>query len=145
MIADDHPAVLDSVARYLREQGIEVVALAARGDEALRAIEELAPTVAVLDIAMQPIGGIEVARQLARTRPETHTILYTGHADREYLAQGLDAGARGFVLKESPLADLLRAIVTVAEGQSYVDPGLSASLTTAETVAIAVAPHAPRT
>ena len=78
VVADDHPAVLDSVSRYLRRQGIDVVALAARGDEALRAIEELRPTVAVLDIAMEPVGGIEIARQLAQTQPETHSILYTG-------------------------------------------------------------------
>ena len=66
-------------------------AIAARGDEALRLIEELGPDVAVLDIAMEPLGGIEIARQIAETRPETRTILYTGHADREYLAQALDA------------------------------------------------------
>jgi PAS domain S-box-containing protein len=143
VIADDHPAVLDSVSRYLRRQGIDVVALAARGDEALRAIEELRPTVAVLDIAMEPVGGIEIARQIAQTQPETHVILYTGHADREYLTQALDAGARGFVLKESPLADLLRAIAVVAEGRSYVDPGLSAALTTPEGVA-SLSPLTPR-
>ena len=143
VIADDHPAVLDSVSRYLRRQGIDVVALAARGDEALAAIEELQPTVAVLDIAMEPVGGIEIARQIAQSQPETHVILYTGHADREYLTQALDAGARGFVLKESPLADLLRAIAVVAEGRSYVDPGLSASLTTPEGVA-SLSPLTPR-
>jgi PAS domain S-box-containing protein len=143
VIADDHPAVLDSVSRYLRRQGIDVVALAARGDEALQAIEKLQPTVAVLDIAMEPVGGIEIARQIAHSQPETHVILYTGHADREYLTQALDAGARGFVLKESPLADLLRAITVVAEGRSYVDPGLSASLTTPEGVA-SLSPLTPR-
>jgi len=143
VIADDHPAVLDSVSRYLRRQGIDVVALAARGDEALQAIEKLQPTVAVLDIAMEPVGGIEIARQIAHSQPETHVILYTGHADREYLTQALDAGARGFVLKESPLADLLRAIAVVAEGRSYVDPGLSASLTTPEGVA-SLSPLTPR-
>ena len=135
--------MLDSVSRYLRQQGVDVVAVAARGDEALRAIEELRPTVAVLDIAMQPVGGIEIARQIAGTQPETHTILYTGHADREYLTQALDAGARGFVLKESPLSDLLRAIQVVAEGRSYVDPVLSAALTTAESVA-SLSPLTPR-
>ncbi len=143
VIADDHPAVLDSVSRYLRSQGISVVALAARGDEALQAIEELRPTVAVLDIAMEPVGGIEIAREIAQSQPETQVILYTGHADREYLTQALDAGARGFVLKESPLADLLRAIAVVAEGRSYVDPGLSASLTTPEGVA-SLSPLTPR-
>jgi DNA-binding NarL/FixJ family response regulator len=143
VVADDHPAVLDSISRYLRQQGVDVVAVAARGDEALRAIEELRPTVAVLDIAMQPVGGIEIARQIAAAQPETHTILYTGHADREYLTQALDAGARGFVLKESPLSDLLRAIQVVAEGRSYVDPVLSAALTTAESVA-SLSPLTPR-
>ena len=143
VIADDHPAVLDSVSRYLGQHGVDVMAVAARGDEALRAIEELGPDVAVLDIAMEPLGGIEIARQIAKTRPDTRTILYTGHADREYVAQALDAGARGFVLKESPLADLVRAISAVAGGRSYVDPGLAASLTTAEAVA-SLSPLTPR-
>ena len=143
VIADDHPAVLDSVSRYLGQHNVDVIAVASRGDEALRAIEELGPDVAVLDIAMEPLGGIEIARQIAETRPETRTILYTGHADREYLAQALDAGARGFVLKESPLADLVRAIAAVAAGRSYVDPGLAASLTTAEAVAT-LSPLTPR-
>jgi two-component system cell cycle sensor histidine kinase/response regulator CckA len=143
VIADDHPAVLDSVSRYLGQHGVDVIAVASRGDEALQAIEELGPDVAVLDIAMEPLGGIEIARQIAQTRPDTRAILYTGHADREYLAQALDAGARGFVLKESPLADLVRAISAVAGGRSYVDPGLAASLTTAEAVA-SLSPLTPR-
>jgi PAS domain S-box-containing protein len=143
VIADDHPAVLDSVSRYLGQHNVDVLAIAARGDEALRVIEELHPDVAVLDIAMEPLGGIEIARQIAETRPETRTILYTGHADREYLAQALDAGARGFVLKESPLGDLVRAIAAVAGGRSYVDPGLAASLTSAGAVA-SLSPLTPR-
>jgi DNA-binding NarL/FixJ family response regulator len=75
---------------------------------------------------MPQLSGIEVARRLVRTAPETAVILYTGMADRALVIEALDAGVRGFVLKEAPVADLLRAINTIAAGGSYVDPVIGA-------------------
>jgi DNA-binding NarL/FixJ family response regulator len=128
VVADDHPALVEAVCLLLAAEGIEVVATAGDGEEALRSIEEHEPDVAVLDLIMPRLGGIEVARVLAGSSLRTATILYTGHAERELLADALDAGVRGFVLKESPLTDLVQAVVLATDGQIYVDPVLAPTL-----------------
>jgi DNA-binding NarL/FixJ family response regulator len=128
VVADDHPALVKGVSLLLGAEGIEVVATANHGEEALRLIELHAPSVAILDLIMPGLGGIEIARLAGRSRPATATILYTGHAERELLVEALDAGARGFVLKEAPLSDLVRAVVLAAGGQIYVDPVLAPTL-----------------
>jgi two-component system, NarL family, response regulator LiaR len=128
VVADDHPALVKGVSLLLGAEGIEVVATANHGEEALRLIELHAPSVAVLDLIMPGLGGIEIARLAGRSAPATATILYTGHAERELLVEALDAGARGFVLKEAPLSDLVRAVVLAAGGQIYVDPVLAPTL-----------------
>jgi DNA-binding NarL/FixJ family response regulator len=128
LVADDHPAVLRAVTAYLAESGIEVVASAGDGDEALAKIEIFAPSVAVLDLRMPRLTGIEVTAQAARTAPETAVILYSGFGDAALLTDALDAGAKGFLLKTAPLVDLVRAIETVAEGQVYVDAVLGGAL-----------------
>ena len=125
MLADDHPAVLDSISRVLMSQGFDVVAQARDGDDALKAIEEKRPKVSVIDLRMPGMTGIAVARRAARF---TSVILYTGYSDRTLLIEALDAGVRGFVLKEAPLQDLSRAIETVAKGGVYVDPVLAGIL-----------------
>ena len=129
MLADDHPAVLDSISRVLSTQGFNVVAQARDGEDALKAIDESNPQVSVIDLRMPGISGIEVARMAAR---RTAVILYTGYSDRTLLVEALDAGVRGFVLKEAPLADLGRAIKTVARGDVYVDPVLAGVLASGE-------------
>ncbi|HEX3453233.1 MAG TPA: PAS domain S-box protein [Gaiellaceae bacterium] len=134
LVADDHPAVLDSVSRFLESSGVDVVARAARGDEALAALETHRPDVALLDVSMEPMNGIEVARRAARLTPATQVILYTGYRDTSLLEQALDAGARGFVLKEAPLSELMRAMKVVAGGGTFVDLGLSDALATPGTV-----------
>jgi two-component system nitrate/nitrite response regulator NarL len=129
IIADDHPAVLDSVSRVLSGHGIRIVAQVRDGEDAVRAIEEHKPQVAVVDLRMPGMSGIAVARRAA---PETAIILYTGYSDRTLLIEALDAGVRGFVLKEAPLADVARAIETVAKGDVYVDPVLAGVLAGSE-------------
>jgi DNA-binding NarL/FixJ family response regulator len=127
-VADDHPAVLDSVSRFLEASGVKVVARAQTGDEALAAIETHRPHVALLDVTMEPLNGIEVARRAAQLVPECHAVLYTGHRDTMLLERALDAGARGFVLKEAPLSELTRAIRAVADGGTFVDDELTSVL-----------------
>src|SRR5215212_5094130 len=129
VIADDHPAVLDSVSRVLERQGIDVVAQARDGADAVKAIDEHRPQVAVVDLRMPGMSGITVARRVAR---HTAIILYTGYSDRTLLLEALDAGVRGFVLKEAPLADVLRAIETVARGAVYIDPVLAGVLASSQ-------------
>ena len=129
VIADDHPAVLDSLARVLESKGILVVAQVRDGDDAVRAIEELEPAVAVVDVRMPGLSGMAVARKVAG---RTAVILYTGHSDRTLAIEALDVGVRGFVLKEAPLADVARAIETVSAGGVYVDPVVAGALATGE-------------
>jgi DNA-binding NarL/FixJ family response regulator len=125
-VADDHPAVIDAVVRFLAgEEEVAVVGRSRNGSDALRLITELEPDVALVDIRMPGLSGIELARRLAEARSPTGPILYTGHAERGLLLEALDIGVRGFLLKESPLDDLLRAIRIVAGGESYIDPALA--------------------
>jgi DNA-binding NarL/FixJ family response regulator len=128
VVADDHPALIRAVALLLEEEGVDVVAQAGDGVAALAAIEEHRPNVALLDVMMPRLTGIEVAQQVRDRVPETATVLYTGFSDGEMLTQALEAGARGFVLKDAPLNDVARAVAHAARGESYVDPGLAAAL-----------------
>ena len=134
LVADDHPAVLDSVSRFLEASGIEVVARAERGDDALAAIRAHRPDIALLDVTMEPLNGIEASRRAAKLSPETQVILYTGYRDTSLLEQALDAGARGFVLKEAPLSELIRAMKAVAAGGTFVDAELSGAVVTPGTM-----------
>jgi DNA-binding NarL/FixJ family response regulator len=128
VVADDHPAVLEAVAEYLTAGGVEIVARARDGEEALERIEQRRPRVALVDVRMPKLGGIEVARRAKRSTPETSILLYTGYGDRALLTEALDAGVAGFVLKEAPMDDLVRALQTVANGGTYVDPVLAGTL-----------------
>lgn len=135
IVVDDHPAMVEAICDTLAEEGLEIVGRAVDGEEALAKIEKRGPTVAVIDLRMPRISGIEATRRLARTAPDTAVVLYTAYGDRALLTEAIDAGARGFVLKEAPLADLVRAVQLVAGGGTYVDPVLAGALAIAETTA----------
>jgi DNA-binding NarL/FixJ family response regulator len=128
VIADDHPAMLSAVAEVLRRSGFEIVGEAADGQQALALIEEVKPQVALIDVRMPRLSGIEVATKAAAVSPETAVVFYTAFGDRALLSEALDVGARGFVLKEAPLVDLVRAVERVAAGEAYVDPVLAGVL-----------------
>ena len=131
LIADDHPAVLAAVSDFIADHGVEVTERARDGQEAAAKIEQTRPAVALLDIRMPGLNGVEVARRVARSTPQTAIVLYTGFGDEALLTEALDVGIRGFVLKEAPLVDLVRAIETVAAGGIYVDPVLGGLIATA--------------
>jgi len=128
VVADDHPPIVDAVVRYLEAEGFRVLASAQNGEDALAAIELHHPAVCVSDIRMPHLAGFDVARRAKASAPETAVLLYSGFADRGLVAEALDAGARGFALKDGPLSDLARAIDLVASGDVYVDPVLAADL-----------------
>jgi two-component system nitrate/nitrite response regulator NarL len=131
VVADDHPSVLAAVSDYLADQGIEVVGRARNGNDALEKIKALTPSVAVLDLRMPGLTGTEVTREAGRLGLETAVILFTGDAERHHLVDAVDAGARGFILKEGPLSDLLRAVETVAAGGTWIDTSLAETLASA--------------
>jgi DNA-binding NarL/FixJ family response regulator len=128
VVADDHPAMLTAVSEILERAGFTVVARAADGREAAELIEKHRPELALTDVRMPHLNGIEVARASAATSPATVFVFYTAFGDRAMLSDALEAGARGFVLKEAPLQDLVRAVERVAAGDAYVDPVLAGLL-----------------
>jgi DNA-binding NarL/FixJ family response regulator len=128
LLADDHPAILASVAAFLTDEGVDVVATARTGAEALRALELRTAAVAVLDQRLPDMTGVELATAIAAIRPETAILLYTGFSEAALVQEALDAGISGIVLKDAPLTDLPRAIALVAQGGSYLDPVLGGVL-----------------
>jgi DNA-binding NarL/FixJ family response regulator len=132
LVADDHPAIVDAVAGFLAAQSdVELVGRATDGEEALKLIARRSPDVAVLDVRMPEVGGIEILSQVRDAEDAPAVILFTGFPERGILLEALDAGARGFLRKEASLADLLRAIRAVAEGGTYIDPELAGVITSA--------------
>lgn len=128
LVADDHPPILTVVCDRLAEEGFELVGCARNGRDALDQIASLEPDIAIVDLAMPDLTGIEVTREAARISPATAVILYTGSREQALLVDAVDAGARGFVLKEAPLVDLVRAVETALAGEIYIDPVIGGTL-----------------
>lgn len=129
VLADDHALVRDGLRAVLaREPDIQVVGEAADGRDALRVVETAKPDVAVLDLSMPLLNGLDVARQLVAQERGPRAILITMHAEDRYVLDALRAGVRGYVLKKQAAADLVRAIREVAEGRVYLSPGVGAAV-----------------
>jgi two-component system response regulator NreC len=123
LLADDHTVVRQGLRKVLEEQqDWEVVAEAADGREAVHLSEAFKPDVAILDIAMPLLNGIEATRQIARSVPSTRIIVLSMHADEAYVGQVLQAGAVGYLLKDSADVDLIQAVSEVADGKSFFSP-----------------------
>jgi DNA-binding NarL/FixJ family response regulator len=123
LLADDHPVVRAGIRQLLESAGdISVIAEAADGLEASRLIEEHKPDVAVLDIRMPEMGGIELTRWIRTHVPGTGVLVLTAYDDDPYVMAVLQAGANGYVLKTADAADLIHAVRSVHEGKSALDP-----------------------
>jgi DNA-binding NarL/FixJ family response regulator len=125
LLADDHPALLAAVGALLTRGGFELVGPAANGVEALAVARAERPDLAVLDYRMPGLTGAELIARLRAEVPSTRAVVYTADADEVVVRDAFAAGAGGIVLKEAPLADLVRALETVLAGRSYVDPALA--------------------
>lgn len=129
LLADDHGIVRRGMRSLLdTEEGVEVVGEAANGREALKAIETLRPDIAILDVAMPMLNGIEVTAQAVKAFPDLRVIILSMYADEAYVVRALTAGARGYLLKEATEEDLLPAVRAIASGRSYFSPGISSIL-----------------
>jgi len=128
LIADDHGLVRQGVRALLEQAGMVVVGEAADGPEALRLAHTHAPAVALLDIAMPHLNGLETARRLRETVPQTQTILLTMHTDEAYVLEALQAGAVGYVVKTQATADLVQAIHTVIQGAISLSPWVTTAV-----------------
>ena len=125
LVADDHAIVRQGFRLLLERAGFEVVAEAENGQEAITLAEKLHPDLAVLDISMPLLNGIDAARAINKVSPRTKTILLTMHVQRQYVLEGLRAGVRGIVMKSRAVDELLRAIQAVTKGDSYLSPDIS--------------------
>lgn len=125
-LADDHKVVRDGLHLLLSaEADIEVVGGASDGLEAVDLAAQLRPDVVVMDIAMPGMNGIEAMAQILRTNPASRVIILSMHATKEYIFQALQAGARGYLLKESAGIEVVNAVRMVHHGGSYLSPKIS--------------------
>lgn len=127
LVADDHPALLAAVASYLDANDYEVVGPARDGEDALALAVDARPELALVDWRMPRLAGTELVRAIVEGSPGTRVVVYTADADQSLAADALDAGAVAVILKEAPLADLVRALDVVRQGRSYLDPALRRS------------------
>jgi DNA-binding NarL/FixJ family response regulator len=126
LLADDHTLVRQGLRKVLEERPEwQVVAEAGDGREAIRLAEQFKPDVCVLDIAMPLLNGIEATRQIARRVPTSRILVLSMYSDEAYVAQILQAGAAGYILKDSADVDLIQAVSEVARGKSFFSPPIA--------------------
>ena len=114
ILADDHLIVRQGLRSVLEQEAYTVLGEAGDGREALRLAQELRPDVAVLDLAMPLLNGLDAAREISRVSPQTKTILLTMHTEDPYVMEALRAGVRGYLLKTQAAQDLVQAIREVS-------------------------------
>jgi DNA-binding NarL/FixJ family response regulator len=125
LLADDHPALTVAISAYLTENGFEVVGPVPDGRRAVLLAAECHPELAVIDYRMPRMSGVDLIHAIHEVSPETKIAVYTAEADEQLATEVLEAGAVALVLKEAPLADLVRALESALAGGSYLDPALT--------------------
>ena len=128
LLADDHLSFCQSLRVILEQEGFRVVGEAADGQEAVRLARALRPEVAVLDVSMPLLNGLDAAREIQKACPRTRTILLTMHGEDTYVLQALQMGIRGYVLKSQAVTDLVRAVREVSRGAVYLSPSVSGAV-----------------
>jgi RNA polymerase sigma factor (sigma-70 family) len=126
LLADDHTVVRQGLRKVLEERPEwQVVAEAGDGRDAVRLAEEFRPDVAVVDVAMPLLNGIEATRQITKRAPQTKVLVLSMYSDEAYVTQMLKAGATGYLLKDSADVDLLQAVQAVSQGKSFFSPAVA--------------------
>jgi DNA-binding NarL/FixJ family response regulator len=129
LIADDHQAIRQGVRAFLENrEGWQIVGEASNGREALRLARETSPHIAIVDYSLPQMNGLELTRALKRELPRTEVVIYTMHDEESILTEVLRAGARGYVLKSDPSAQLVSAIEALARGKPYFSAEISEAL-----------------
>src|SRR5260221_11210214 len=128
-VGDDPVGMRGGIRALLeRREDFQVVAEAGDGREAVRLTEAHSPHVVVADIGMPNLNGIEAARQITLKAPHTAIVILSMHSDESYVLRALKAGARGYLLKDSPESDLISAILAVHQGKAFFSPAISKML-----------------
>jgi DNA-binding NarL/FixJ family response regulator len=123
VLADDHAVVRSGTRELLEQQpDLKIVGEAANGEEAVRLAQRLQPDVVVMDVRMPKMSGVEATRRIKAEHPDVRVLVLTAHDDDEYVFALLQAGANGYLLKTAEIEELVRAIRTVAAGQSALAP-----------------------
>jgi DNA-binding NarL/FixJ family response regulator len=126
MIADDHPIFQQGLRQVIeKDRGLKLIAEAADGLEAWRCIETLKPDIAILDIHMPRMSGLEVTRKAYQRESQVKIILLTMYEEEELFNEAMNLGAMAYVLKESAVSDLLQAVHSVIAGKQFVSPAVS--------------------
>ncbi|HEY1340193.1 MAG TPA: response regulator transcription factor [Bryobacteraceae bacterium] len=129
LLADDHGVVRKGLRFILeRQPGMEVVGEAGDGREAVRLAEELKPNVVIMDVAMPLLNGIEATAQIVRRDSAAAVIVLSMHSDEDYLLSVLNAGAKGYLLKDSADADVVRAVEAVSKGSPFFSPEIAKTM-----------------
>jgi two-component system, NarL family, response regulator NreC len=129
LLADDHTVMRAGLRSLLeRQPDLEVVGEAEDGRHAVELATALSPDVVVMDIAMPNLNGVEATAQIVSRRPQTAVVILSMHSDETYVMRTMKAGARGYLLKDSAEADLIRAIQAVSQGKSFFSPSISKML-----------------
>ena len=126
LLADDHTLVRGGIRALLESvPGVEIVAESGDGRQALELIGKHRPDVALLDITMPGLNGLEVANRVAKESPKTRVLILSMHTNETYVAQALQAGVAGYLLKASAVEELPLALKAVARGETYLSPAIS--------------------
>jgi DNA-binding NarL/FixJ family response regulator len=131
LLADDHALVRQGLKAFLERQGFQVACEAANGQEALQMAAKAQPDVAILDISMPLLNGIDAARELKKSSSKAKVILLTKHDEDHYVTEALRAGVSGYVLKSQVANDLVHAIHEVCRGSVYLSPSISRAVVSA--------------
>ena len=146
LLADDHQVVREGLKALLEREGFHVVAEASDGQQAVQLAKQFQPDVAVLDLAMPILNGLEAAREIQKVSGKTKPIILTMHTESHYILEGLQAGAKGFVMKTHAAEDLVQAIREASRGRTYLSPEVSQTVVQAyqDKVDIRPEPLSPR-
>jgi two-component system response regulator NreC len=125
VLADNHALVRQGLKALLEREGFEVTGEAADGQEVVHLVPKLRPDIAILDISMPLLNGLDAARELKKSSPKTRIVLLTRHDEDQYVTESLRAGVKGYVLKSQAATDLVRAIQEVYGGGIYLSPEIS--------------------
>jgi DNA-binding NarL/FixJ family response regulator len=129
MIVDDHAVVRKGIINLLEdEENIEIVGEAPDGVEALEGIKELKPNIVLLDLSMPKMTGFEVAKIISQKYSTVRSIIFSMHNNQEYMVQAVENGAMGYLLKDTSKEEILKALDTVANGNKYFPPTVSAMI-----------------
>jgi DNA-binding NarL/FixJ family response regulator len=126
LIVDDHVVVREGLSAMLsREPNIEVVGEAENGAQAIDKADKLKPDIVLMDLRMPEVDGVEAMQRIKQQHPEINFIVLTTYDNDEYIFKGIEAGARAYILKDSPREELFRAINAVYKGESLIEPAIA--------------------